>query len=168
VFLEAKGDGLSFLSIDADESTWLEREFEENEVWDVVRDLNGDKAPGLDGFTMVFFKKCWEILKKDLMVVFAEFHSKGQFEKSLSATFVSLIPKKTCAVDVKDFCPISLVVGGGGVYKIISKVYWAKFSPTNIMHSLEVDKFWIQCLLLMNVWIVNFNRGNLGCCASWI
>jgi len=29
-------DGLSFLSIDADESIWLEREFEE-EVWDVVR-----------------------------------------------------------------------------------------------------------------------------------
>jgi hypothetical protein len=121
VFLEAKGDGLSFLSIDADESTWLEREFEENEVWDVVRDLNGDKAPGLDGFTMVFFKKCCEILKKDLMVVFAEFHSKGQFEKSLSATFVSLIPKKTCAVDVKDFCPISLVVGGGGCIRLFPR-----------------------------------------------
>jgi hypothetical protein len=39
-------DGLFFLSIDADESIWLERQFEE-EVWDVVRDLNGDKAPRL-------------------------------------------------------------------------------------------------------------------------
>jgi len=46
---------LSFLSIDADESTWLEREFEENEMWEVVRDLNGDKALGLDGFKMAFF-----------------------------------------------------------------------------------------------------------------
>jgi hypothetical protein len=36
-------DDLSSLSIDADESIWLEREFEEK-VWDVVRDLNGDKA----------------------------------------------------------------------------------------------------------------------------
>jgi hypothetical protein len=32
---------------------------------------------------------------------------------------VSLIPKKACAVDIKDFRPISLV---SGVYKIISKV----------------------------------------------
>jgi hypothetical protein len=48
-------NGLSFLSIDVDESTWLEREFKENEMWDVVRDLNGDKALGLDGFTMAFF-----------------------------------------------------------------------------------------------------------------
>jgi hypothetical protein len=48
-------DCLSFLSIDANESTWLERELEENEMWDVVRDLNGDKVPGLDSFTMTFF-----------------------------------------------------------------------------------------------------------------
>jgi hypothetical protein len=51
VFLEAKVDSLSFLSIDADESIWLEREFEK-EVWDVVRDMNGDKASGLDSLTM--------------------------------------------------------------------------------------------------------------------
>jgi hypothetical protein len=53
-------DGLSFLSIDVNESIWLEREFEE-EVWDVIRDLNEDKASGPDGFTMIFFQKCWEI-----------------------------------------------------------------------------------------------------------
>jgi hypothetical protein len=91
-----RGDVLSFLSIDVDESTWLQREFEEKEVWDVVRDLNGDKAPGPDGFTMAFFHKCWEILKNDIVAVFSEFHNRGQFEKSLNATFVSLIPKKTC------------------------------------------------------------------------
>jgi hypothetical protein len=37
----------------------------------------------------------------------------------LNATFVSLIPKKADAMEVKDFRPISLV---GGVYKIIFKV----------------------------------------------
>jgi len=67
-------DGLSFLSIDEDESIWLERDFEEKEVWDVIRELNGDKAPGPDGFTMAFFQKCWDILKYDIMSVFAEFH----------------------------------------------------------------------------------------------
>jgi hypothetical protein len=40
-------------------------------------------------------------------------------------TFVALIPKKTGAMEIKDFCPISLV---SGVYKIISKVLtsWLK------------------------------------------
>jgi hypothetical protein len=85
-----------------DESTWLEIEFEEQEV----RGLNGDKAPGSDGFTITFFQKCWEILKMDIMAVFSEFHSQQQVEKNFNATFVSLIPKKTSVVDVKDFWPI--------------------------------------------------------------
>jgi hypothetical protein len=51
-------DGLSFLSIDANESIWLEREFEEEEVRDVIRNLNGAKDLGPDGFTMAFFQKC--------------------------------------------------------------------------------------------------------------
>jgi hypothetical protein len=55
--LRPKLDGLSFLSIDADERNWLERDFEENEVWKVVRDLNGDKAPGPNGFSMAFFSE---------------------------------------------------------------------------------------------------------------
>jgi hypothetical protein len=52
-------DSLSFLSIDADESSWLERDFEEQEVWEVVRDLDGDKVPRLNCFIMSFFHKCW-------------------------------------------------------------------------------------------------------------
>ena len=53
------------------------------------------------------------------MAVFHHFHVIGQFEKSLNATFIALIPKKAAAVDVKDFRPISLV---GGVYKILAKI----------------------------------------------
>jgi hypothetical protein len=108
-----------FLSIDVDESIWLERDFVEQEMWEMVRDLNGDKAPRLDGFTMAFSQKCWGVVKEDIMAVFMEFHNRRKFEKSINATFVSLIPKKVGAVDVKDFRPISLV---GGVYKILSKV----------------------------------------------
>jgi hypothetical protein len=91
-------DGISFSSIDADECLWLERGFEEQEVWEVVREMNGDKAPGPDGFSMAFFQKCWGVLKKDIMAVFSEFHNSCQFERSLNATFVSLIPKKANAL----------------------------------------------------------------------
>jgi hypothetical protein len=53
------------------------------------------------------------------MVVFKVFHSGGKFEKSINATFISLIPKKARLVDIKGFRPISLV---GGVYNIITKL----------------------------------------------
>ena len=53
------------------------------------------------------------------MAVFHVFHMQGQFEKSLNATFLALIPKKTGTIEIRDFRPISLV---GGIYKIIAKV----------------------------------------------
>jgi len=40
-------------------------------------------------------------------------------KKSLNATFISPIPKKAGAIDLKEFRPISLV---WGVYKIVAKV----------------------------------------------
>ena len=54
------------------------------------------------------------------MAVFHHFFANGQFEKSLNATFITLIPKKHAANEIRDFRPVSLV--GGGVYKIIAKV----------------------------------------------
>ena len=53
------------------------------------------------------------------MTVFHNSHVTGRFEKSLNATFITLIPKKAAAMEVKDFRPINLV---GGVYKILAKV----------------------------------------------
>jgi len=46
-------------------------------------------------------------------------HYGGVFEKSLNASFISLIPKVSGAIALKDFRLISLV---GGIYKIIAKV----------------------------------------------
>jgi hypothetical protein len=55
----------------------------------------------------------------DIMKVVVEFHARGMFEKSLNATFISLISKILGAMELKDFRLISLV---GGIYKIIAKV----------------------------------------------
>ena len=112
-------DVLVFPMISAASADWLERPFEEAEIFDVVQSFNGDKSPGPDGFSMAFFQSCWGIIKLDLLAVFHHFFAIGQFEKSLNATFITLIPKKHAACEIRDFRPISLV---GGVYKIIAKV----------------------------------------------
>ena len=112
-------DILAFPRISRDNVDWLEKPFEESEVLEVIKEFNGDKSPGPDGFLMAFFQACWGILKSDIMAVFHHFHVTGEFEKSLNATFIALIPKKAAAVEIKDFRPISLV---GGVYKILAKV----------------------------------------------
>uniref|UniRef100_A0A2N9G2D1 Reverse transcriptase domain-containing protein n=1 Tax=Fagus sylvatica TaxID=28930 RepID=A0A2N9G2D1_FAGSY len=112
-------DGLSFASIGEEAKDRLERRFDKDEVVQVLKDLEGDKAPGLDGFIMAFFQKCWPVLQDDIMGFFEEVYEQGQFESSLNATFLALIPKKNDARNIKDFRPISLI---GSVYKLLSKV----------------------------------------------
>ena len=53
------------------------------------------------------------------MAFFDHFHRSAEFERSLNASFLSLIPKKNNALNIKDFRPISLV---GSVYKLLSKI----------------------------------------------
>ena len=47
-------DGLDFSYFDESERISLEREFEE-EILEVLKEVEGDKTPGPDGFTMAFF-----------------------------------------------------------------------------------------------------------------
>ena len=58
--------------ISTKERDMLERKFEIEEVLQVVKDLQGDKALGLDGFTMAFFQKCWSVIGGDVMDFFGE------------------------------------------------------------------------------------------------
>ena len=83
--------------------------------------MEGDKAPDPDGFTMAFFQKCSSVVKKDIMDVFDYFHLHFVFERSMNASFLTLIRNKCMcnAVIIKDCRPINLV---GNVYKLLSKV----------------------------------------------
>uniref|UniRef100_A0A2N9GCH1 Reverse transcriptase domain-containing protein n=1 Tax=Fagus sylvatica TaxID=28930 RepID=A0A2N9GCH1_FAGSY len=112
-------DGLDFSMLSTEDAAGLEKPFAEEEVSGVVHGFVGDKAPGPDGFPMAFFQFSWNVVKSDILRVLNYFHEMGSFERSLNATFLALIPKKTDAVEVKDFRPISLV---GGMYKILAKL----------------------------------------------
>ena len=127
-------DDVEFGRISEEDALWLDRPFEEEEVFGVVSGFNGDKSPGPDGFSIAFFQSCWSILKSDIMAVLHNFHEQVVFERSLNVSFLALIPKKADAVEVKDFRPISLV---GGIYKIISKVLANRLQ--RVAHSLISD-----------------------------
>jgi hypothetical protein len=62
---------------------WQKSAFEESEVFEVVRVLNGGKAMSLDGFSVAFFQTCWEVIKEDFINVFQEFHLRGKLKKAL-------------------------------------------------------------------------------------
>ena len=67
-------EGLDFDQIGELERGWMERRFDKDKIISVVRDMEGDKAPGLDGFSMAFFHHCWRVLESDVLAIFEEFY----------------------------------------------------------------------------------------------
>ena len=56
-------DDVQFGRIFEEEALWLDRHFEEDEVFGVVSGFNGDKSPAPDGFSMAFFSILLEHFK---------------------------------------------------------------------------------------------------------
>ncbi|XP_050243704.1 uncharacterized protein LOC126692222 [Quercus robur] len=106
-------DEVVFSSIFEEDATWLDRPFDEDEVFGV------------------------STVKTDVMNVLHVFHAHVVFEKSLNATFLALIPKKFDAMDVQDYRPISLV---GGMYKIIAKVQSIEGGVLGVLCNLDIEK----------------------------
>ncbi|RVW46326.1 LINE-1 reverse transcriptase-like [Vitis vinifera] len=112
-------EGLHLPRLNSCEAEGLEVPFTMEEIHAALMGMNGDKAPGPDGFTGAFWQTCWEFVKEDIMDLFKEFYVQKSFEKSLNTTFLVLIPKKGGAEDLGEFRPISLL---GGLYKLVAKV----------------------------------------------
>ena len=85
----------------------------------VVFQLNKEKTPDPDGFTIAVYQECWDVIKEDLMRVFLEFHTNGIINQSTNATFIAMVPKKSQTFTISYYRPISLVTS---LYKIIAKV----------------------------------------------
>ena len=79
--------GISFNEIRSEEATKLEEAFIEEEIWKAISRLNGDKAPGPEGFLLAFWSFSWNFMKGVVLGFFKEFHKHSRFVKSLNATF---------------------------------------------------------------------------------
>lgn len=88
----------------------LDAPISEDEVWDIIKKLQPDKAPGLDDFAGRFYKDCWEIIKADVMADIGALHAgDSRMLHRLNSAYIVLILKKEDAIQVGDYRPISLV-----------------------------------------------------------
>ena len=54
------------LGVPSHDLSELDAPFSEEEVWNSIKMLPPDKAPGPDGFTGRFYQACWPIIKKEV------------------------------------------------------------------------------------------------------
>ena len=88
-------EGLEFDQIRGTEWGWLERKFEKEEGIQVVRDMEGDKALGMDGFSMAFLHHYWRVVEKDIFAIFEDFYF---FYKLSLKSFINIISLKNLSL----------------------------------------------------------------------
>ncbi|RVW91468.1 Transposon TX1 uncharacterized 149 kDa protein [Vitis vinifera] len=141
-------EGLDWSPISEESALRLESPFTEEEISKAIFQLDRDKAPGPDGFTIAVFQECWDVIKEDLVRVFAEFHRSGIINQSTNASFIVLIPKKSLSKRISDFRHISLITS---LYKIIAKVLSGRLR--GVLHEtihytqgafVQGDKYWMR------------------------
>ncbi|CAM8977963.1 unnamed protein product [Rhodiola kirilowii] len=84
------------------------------------------KAPGLDGFPGIFYQKYWSIFKDQIVSFIKKFWEDGSLDWEINKTLIALIPKKSEAVRMEDWRPISLC---NVAVKIITKILASRLQP---------------------------------------
>jgi len=98
----------------------------EEEITSIVWSMDPDKAPGPDGFTIHFYRICWEIIKIDLFRMIRGVLRKEKVGGGIKSTFLALIPKETNPRSFDRYRPISLC---NSSYKIVAKLLANRIKP---------------------------------------
>jgi hypothetical protein len=104
----------------------LNKPISPEEVDQVIQEMPNGKAPGPDGFTVDFFKACWDVVKYDIYGIVEDSRRSASILKSLNSTLITLIPKEN---EVRTPDRFRLIALCNVVYKIISKVIANRLKP---------------------------------------
>jgi len=102
-----------------EENLSLTTSFTGEEIEEVVKSSDGNKSLCPNSFNFAFIKRFWALMKDEVRIMFDQFHANDSIHKGLLAYFVTLIPKVSSPMTLKDFWPISLL---GCLYKLLAKV----------------------------------------------
>lgn len=108
-----------------EENEELEASFSEEEIKAAVFSCYPEGAPGPDGLPFLFYQKCWEVIKTDLLNMFACLQNGNLALHRLNFATLTSIPKENEARSMKKFRPISLL---NCSFKIFSKVLTIRLS----------------------------------------
>ena len=83
----------------------LLKPFIELELKKVIFSMKENSAPGPDGFSVSFYKHCWELIKGDFMMMVNDFCLSNLDIARLNYGVITLIPKVKGPTNIKQFRP---------------------------------------------------------------
>ncbi|GKD11164.1 hypothetical protein Tco_1190849, partial [Tanacetum coccineum] len=70
------------------EAEYMVRDVSQDEIKNALFDIDGDKAPGPDGFSSEFFKKAYDVIGKDFSSAVKEFFRSGTLLREINSTLI--------------------------------------------------------------------------------
>jgi exonuclease III len=110
----------SDIQISDDDKTLMDSKLTVDECKEALDEMSNNKSPGLDGFTVEFYKKFWNELKENFFKCIINIFENGIMSLDQRGGIISLIPKGDKDPRfIKNWRPISLL---NVDYKILTKV----------------------------------------------
>jgi len=126
IFVPSWRFDLGIIGLPSVDLSSLEVHFVEAEIWAVISEMPNDKSPGPDGFTGLFYKTAWPIIKVDILNAFNAFWARDTRNFNLlNDAYMILLRKKDQPEEIKDYRPISLIHSFG---KLIKKCLAARMA----------------------------------------
>lgn len=81
--------------------------FNDNKIFQELKDIGEDKSHGIDGFTSKFFTYTWELLGNQFAAIVKSFSTLFKISNNFKHTLITLISKSKNATLINDYRPIS-------------------------------------------------------------
>ncbi|KAK3552524.1 hypothetical protein QTP86_013309 [Hemibagrus guttatus] len=87
----------------------LDRELTLAELHKALQGMENERAPGIDGLSVEFYKAFWAVIGQDVLEVLRDSMNVGQLPLSCRGAVLTLLPKKGDLTHLKNWRPVSLL-----------------------------------------------------------
>ena len=114
-----------------EEQKLLMLDITQNEVFNAIKDMNLNRAPGIDGIPVEFYIQFWDIIKDDITEVIKNIVKGTLLKEHQRKAIITLIPKDGDLNLLKTWRPVSLICCD---IKIVAKILAKRIGP--LLYSL--------------------------------
>ena len=103
----------------------------QKEIFQCIKDMNNNKAPGIDGIPIEFYEKYWDIIKGEFTEIIINIVNGTYLSENQRKAIITLLPKDGDLTLLKSWRPVSLICCD---IKIVAKLLAKRIKP--LLYSL--------------------------------